>query len=214
PAEIAELHEYGICRIYSPDDGRAMGLEGMIGDVINRCGVLTDPGSPFWNAVSKWNGRPPLNEKNDIRKIARAITIAESGQQDRIQPLQTLDKSNSAVLGITGTGGSGKSSVTDEIVRRLLQSSETVTCAVVSVDPSKKKTGGALLGDRIRMNAISNPRVYMRSLATRDDNTALSAHVKDALDICRNAGYDLVILESAGTGQSDTSILDLCDVSL
>ncbi|MBL0883347.1 MAG: methylmalonyl-CoA mutase, partial [Chitinophagaceae bacterium] len=118
------------------------------------------------------------------------------------------------VIGITSTGGAGKSSVTDEIVRRYLQLFADKTIAVVSVDPSKKKTGGALLGDRIRMNAISHPRAYMRSLATRDDNTALSAHVQDAIDICKSAGFDFIILESAGVGQSDASILDFCDVSL
>ena len=118
------------------------------------------------------------------------------------------------MLGITGTGGAGKSSVTDEIVRRFLHNFTDKTIAVISVDPSKKKTGGALLGDRIRMNSISHPRAYMRSLATRDDNTALSSHVQEAIDICKGAGYDLVILESAGVGQSDASILDHCDVSM
>jgi methylmalonyl-CoA mutase len=118
------------------------------------------------------------------------------------------------VLGITGTGGAGKSSVTDEIVRRFLHHFTNKTIAVISVDPSKKKTGGALLGDRIRMNAISDPRAYMRSLATRESDKALSAHVQEAIDICKSAGFDLIILESAGVGQSDASILDYCDVSL
>src|SRR5690606_18365209 len=121
---------------------------------------------------------------------------------------------NIPVLGITGTGGAGKSSVTDEIVRRYLHQFQDKTIAVISVDPSRKKTGGALLGDRIRMNAISHPRAYMRSLATRDDNTALSSYVKDAIAICKSENYDLVILESAGVGQSDASILDFCDVSM
>ncbi|MBO9570951.1 MAG: methylmalonyl-CoA mutase, partial [Chitinophagaceae bacterium] len=148
-------------------------------------------------------------ETKDIRRIAHAITNAEEGINTAIK-----SENKTPVLGITGTGGSGKSSVTDEIVRRFLHSSDTITIAVISVDPSKKKTGGALLGDRIRMNAISNPRVYMRSLATRDDNTALSAYVQQAIDVCKSAGYDLIILESAGVGQSDTAILDFCDISL
>ncbi len=214
PSEIKALHEYGVTRIYSPDDGRTMGLEGMIEDVISKCRVPSASAkdfkkNDFWNAAAQWNGKMPLGETKDIRRIARYITEAEEG---------IINKRNSTtnppVLGITGTGGSGKSSVTDEIVRRFLHASDTITLAVISVDPSKKKTGGALLGDRIRMNAIAHPRAYMRSLATRDDNTALSAYVMDALNICKSAGFDLVILESAGTGQSDTSILDFCDVSL
>jgi isobutyryl-CoA mutase len=208
PSEIQELHHYGITRIYSPDDGRAMGLEGMIEDVINKCLVNTE--SLYWKAAETWNGKLPLGEIKDVRRIARAITNAEEG----IESKENIAKGTAPVLGITGTGGSGKSSVTDEIVRRFLHASDTITVAVISVDPSKKKTGGALLGDRIRMNAISHPRAYMRSLATRDDNTALSAYVQQAIDICKSAGYDLVILESAGVGQSDTAILDFCDTSL
>ncbi len=120
----------------------------------------------------------------------------------------------SPVLGITGTGGAGKSSVTDEIVRRFLNNYPDKTIAVISVDPSRKKTGGALLGDRIRMNSIHHPRAYMRSLATRENDKALSNHVQEAIDICKAAGYDFIILESAGVGQSDASILDYCDVSV
>lgn len=213
PAEIRELQDYGITRIFSPDDGRAMGLEGMIGEVLRLCG-----GDDFQNAPANWNGTTPLNESRDIRKIARAITHAEAGNTtgDQFTDLWNKEKKLSPVpvLGITGTGGSGKSSVTDEIARRFLANSKDFTLAVISVDPSRKKTGGALLGDRIRMNSISHPRAYMRSLATRNDNVALSAHIKEAIDICKSAGYDLVILESAGVGQSDTSILEFCDVSL
>jgi methylmalonyl-CoA mutase len=133
--------------------------------------------------------------------------------------LQTADNKNvegkaTPVLGITGTGGAGKSSVTDEIVRRFLNTYTDKTIAVISVDPSKKKTGGALLGDRIRMNAIASPRAYMRSLATRESDKALSKYVQDAIDICKAAGYDMIILESAGVGQSDASILDYCNVSM
>jgi isobutyryl-CoA mutase len=223
PQEINELHKYGITRIYSPDDGRRMGLEGMIEDVIKQCGTGKDPEhSDYWLAAKKWNGKLPLGEKKDIRRIARAITLAESGQEHKniindssINNNQSKEKNkNHPVLGITGTGGAGKSSVTDEIVRRFLHAFTEKTIAVISVDPSKKKTGGALLGDRIRMNSISSPRAYMRSLATRESDRALSEYVEEAIDICKEAGYDLIILESAGVGQSDASILDYCDVSL
>ncbi|MFN8242687.1 MAG: methylmalonyl-CoA mutase family protein [Ferruginibacter sp.] len=208
PDEIEELHRYGITKIYSPDDGRHMGLEGMIEDVISKSAPATEENP-------KWNGKLPLNEVKDIRKIARAISLAEDGKPyDSYLSQVAVAAAKAPVLGITGTGGAGKSSVTDEIVRRFLNNFTDKTIAVISVDPSKKKTGGALLGDRIRMNAISHPRAYMRSLATREDNTALSAHVQEALAICRQAGFDMVILESAGVGQSDASILEFCDVSM
>ncbi len=204
PDEIEELHQYGITRIYSPDDGRKMGLEGMIEDVIRQCDVQLNGKADYQTALK-------LEEAKDVRKIARQITNVENGQpatSDQ-QPATTIP-----VLGITGTGGAGKSSVTDEIVRRFLNNFSDKTIAVISVDPSKKKTGGALLGDRIRMNSINHPRAYMRSLATRDDNTALSSAVQDAINICKEAGFDFIILESAGVGQSDASILDYCDVSM
>jgi methylmalonyl-CoA mutase len=203
PTEIEELHQYGITRIYSPDDGRKMGLEGMIEDVIKQCDLSL-------NGTGNYKIALKLDEAKDIRKIAREITNAENG----VQPTANGQLSTTPVLGITGTGGAGKSSVTDEIVRRFLNNFANKTIAVISVDPSKKKTGGALLGDRIRMNAISHPRAYMRSLATREDNTALSAAVQEAIDICKAAAFDFIILESAGVGQSDASILDYCDVSM
>jgi isobutyryl-CoA mutase len=203
PQEILELHRYGITRIYSPDDGRKMGLEGMIEDVIRQCDYPLNGSGEYKNPMT-------LGEKKDIRRIARRITNAENGLKENAS---SADK-KIPVLGITGTGGAGKSSVTDEIVRRFLNQFTDKTIAVISVDPSKKKTGGALLGDRIRMNAISNTRAYMRSLATRDSEVALSAHVQDAIDICKVENFDLIILESAGVGQSDASILDYCDVSL
>src|SRR5215218_7222657 len=204
PQEIKELHDYGITRIYSPDDGRKMGLEGMIEDVIRKCDFSLNGNGEYKKPMT-------LGEVKDVRKIARLITNAENGAELNGRP--DTDR-KIPVLGITGTGGAGKSSVTDEIVRRYLNSFADKTIAVVSVDPSKKKTGGALLGDRLRMNAISHPRAYMRSLATRDSEVALSAHVQDALDVCRAAGFDFIILESAGVGQSDASILEYCDVSL
>jgi isobutyryl-CoA mutase len=209
PTEIKELHDYGITRIYSPDDGRAMGLEGMIQDLLDRCQQVELNGH-------NWNGKLPLQERKDVRRIARAITFAEAGNDftNVVNGAATNTVSTSPVLGITGTGGAGKSSVTDEIVRRFLNAYDDKTIAVISVDPSKKKTGGALLGDRIRMNSIHNGRAYMRSLATRESDKALSKYVQEALDICRSAGFDLIILESAGVGQSDASILDYCNVSM
>jgi methylmalonyl-CoA mutase len=206
PQEITELHNYGITRIYSPDDGRRLGLEGMIEDVIGLCDFPVN-GNP-----ANFKEEMKLGEWKDIRKIARAISNAENGVNGHKPATQS--KAGIPVLGITGTGGAGKSSVTDEIVRRYLNAFPEKTIAVISVDPSKKKTGGALLGDRIRMNSIHSPRAYMRSLATRDSDIALSEHVQDAIDVCREATYDVILLESAGVGQSDVSILEYCDVSL
>ncbi|MEO8413073.1 MAG: methylmalonyl-CoA mutase family protein [Ginsengibacter sp.] len=250
PHEIDELQAYGITKIYSPDDGRAMGLEGMIADVVRKCSLpLTLSPSGAGTAVSSGNGhhnRFALGEWRDIKKIATSITQAEKGEpvailkeifhtpekkKDYKSPHSEEEKDSNdseafplspsteghqevAVLGITGTGGAGKSSVTDEIVRRFLNSYDDKTIAVISVDPSRKKTGGALLGDRIRMNSIHHPRAYMRSLATRENDKALSNYVQEAIDICKAAGYDFIILESAGVGQSDASILEYCDVSM
>jgi len=212
PQEIEELQKYGIAKIYSPDDGRKMGLEGMIEDVLKQCDTPLNGKADHKQVMT-------LGEVKDIRKIARGITNAENGLQLRSDPDNYQDKNpksriRTPVLGITGTGGAGKSSVTDEIVRRYLNNFTDKTIAVISVDPSKKKTGGALLGDRIRMNSISHPRAYMRSLATRESDKALSKHVEEAIDICKAAGFNFIILESAGVGQSDASILDYCDVSL
>jgi methylmalonyl-CoA mutase len=206
PTEIEELHKYGITKIYSPDDGRKQGLEGMIEEVINLCDVQLNGKADYDTALK-------LDEVKDVRKIARQITNVENGIELGAGSPKPVVKTI-PVLGITGTGGAGKSSVTDEIVRRFLNNFTDKTIAVISVDPSKKKTGGALLGDRIRMNSISHPRAYMRSLATRDDNIALSAAMQEAIDICKTADFDFIILESAGVGQSDASILDYCDVSM
>jgi methylmalonyl-CoA mutase len=206
PDEIEELHQYGITRIYSPDDGRTMGLEGMIEDLLNHCDFGVTHDADYKNPMT-------LGELIDVRYVARKITQAENDCFAGVDKTIT-EKSTTPVLGITGTGGAGKSSVTDEIVRRFLQNYTDKTIAVISVDPSKKKTGGALLGDRIRMNSISSPRVYMRSLATRESDKALSKYVQDAIDICKEAGYDFIILESAGVGQCDASILDYCKVSM
>ncbi|MEP6926827.1 MAG: methylmalonyl-CoA mutase family protein [Ginsengibacter sp.] len=382
PSEIEELHAYGITRIYSPDDGRTMGLEGMIEDVVSKCGLPLTPSRGGETADSNGNGHHSkfaLGEWRDIKKVATSITKAENGEpvdilnNDVLKNKQNNTKSQSTivkdyfvadpdyyknlkesaskqknnptnaekilwekirghkeafkfrrqhiidkyiadfvclqkglvieidgnvhqlpeviendetrtsglkdlgfdvlrfnnqeilndpgqvankifnflekkqdftsphiakqkhdliqdplpnssstgggreeavVLGITGTGGAGKSSVTDEIVRRFLNFFTDKTIAVISVDPSKKKTGGALLGDRIRMNSIHHPRAYMRSLATRESDKSLSSHVEEAIEICKMADYDFIILESAGVGQSDASILEYCDVSM
>jgi methylmalonyl-CoA mutase len=220
PEEIKELHDYGITRIYHPDDGRSMGLQGMINDLVEKSD-FAPPSLLKGEVVEKG-----LKEKNPAI-LARLITMAENNadafEKDFMPYLNELATKNNPpiggggaipVLGITGTGGAGKSSLVDELVRRFLMDFSDKKMAVVSVDPSKRKTGGALLGDRIRMNAIKNDRVYMRSLATRQSNLALSAHVKDAIAILKVAGFDLIVLETSGIGQSDTEILDHSDVSL
>lgn len=210
PTEIEELHKYGIARIYSPDDGRAMGLQGMINDMIQKCDFPTG---------KNINGEVKTLNKRDTKSVARIISSAENFPEEfkKINSeVETLAKKNKQipVLGITGTGGAGKSSLVDELVRRFLADFKDKTIAIISVDPSKRKTGGALLGDRIRMNSINNDRVYMRSLATRQSNLALSKHVQEGVNVLKAAGYDLIILETSGIGQSDTEILDHSDVSL
>ncbi len=210
PSEIEDLMGYGIARIYSPDDGRGMGLQGMINDMIERSDFPTG---------RDLNGEVDLLESKNPGAIAKLISAAENFSEENKEVLDIVrekaaQNTNSPVLGITGTGGAGKSSMVDELVRRFLVDFPEKTIAIVSVDPSKRKTGGALLGDRIRMNAIDNSRVYMRSLATRQANLALSSHVNDALLILKAAKYDLIILETSGIGQSDTEIMDHSDVSL
>jgi isobutyryl-CoA mutase len=207
PEEINELHQYGITRIYHPDDGRAMGLQGMINDMLAKCDFPTG---------ANLNGEVKHIKEKDYKSIAKLISAAENFPQDfeKILPEITKETSTTPILGITGTGGAGKSSLVDELVRRFLLDFKDKTVAIISVDPSKRKTGGALLGDRIRMNAIRNPRVYMRSLATRQSNLALSKYVKEAVDIVKAAGFDLVILETSGIGQSDTEIIEHSNVSL
>ena len=209
PSEISELHKYGIERIYSPDDGRAMGLQGMINDLVKRSDYAI--GDVITDELSELENKNP-------RAIARIISASENFPEIAKPILDKIRENNVAsktpVLGITGTGGSGKSSLVDELVRRFLIDFPEKTIGLISVDPSKRKTGGALLGDRIRMNAINNSRVYMRSLATRQSNLALSKYVAEAVEVLKAAKYDIIILETSGIGQSDTEILEHSDVSL
>ncbi len=213
PSEIKDLMAYGISRIYSPDDGREMGLQGMINDLV----AQSDYKSPSLTLPKGKEITQSLIDK-DINTIARLISFAEN-QHDQFEkhfsPLGKLKGASSyPVLGVTGTGGAGKSSLVDELVRRFLIDFPKKTIGIISVDPSKRKTGGALLGDRIRMNAINNSRVYMRSLATRQSNLALSKYVNEAIEVLKAAEYDLIILETSGIGQSDTEIIEHSDVSL
>ncbi len=209
PSEIEELHQYGITRIYSPDDGRSLGLQGMINDLLQQSDF------PVGNQL---NGELRHLSVSQPHNIARAISAAENypdfvKEYIHIVRTQISDKTI-PVLGITGTGGSGKSSLVDELVRRFLLDFPGKHIAIVSVDPSKRKSGGALLGDRIRMNAINHPHVFMRSLATRQSNLALSRHIPDVILLLKAAGFDLIILETSGIGQSDTEIIDFSDLSL
>ncbi|MEM9053408.1 MAG: methylmalonyl-CoA mutase family protein, partial [Bacteroidota bacterium] len=209
PEEIAELHKYGISRVYHPDDGRKMGLQGMINDMVEKSDFPTG---------QNLNGEVKAFKSKDKLSIARLISAAENYPEsfkEELQRIRDIAKdANIPILGITGTGGAGKSSLVDELIRRFLIDFDDKTLAIVSVDPSKRKTGGALLGDRIRMNSVNSDRVYMRSLATRQSNLALSKHVADALSILKAAEFDMIILETSGIGQSDTEILDHSDVSL
>ncbi|MGI9532590.1 methylmalonyl-CoA mutase family protein [Lutimonas sp.] len=210
PKEIEELMAYGITRIYSPDDGRQMGLQGMINDMIEKCDF--DP-STLPDITADLNRDL---QKNQSPVIARLISLAENQPAAFEKKFKEIGspKHKTPVLGITGTGGAGKSSLVDELVRRFLSDFNDKNIGIVSVDPSKRKTGGALLGDRIRMNSVNNNRVYMRSLATRQSNLALSKHVNEAVNILKAASFDLIILETSGIGQSDTEILDHSDLSL
>ncbi|AEH00129.1 methylmalonyl-CoA mutase family protein [Lacinutrix sp. 5H-3-7-4] len=209
PSEIEELMDYGIARIYSPDDGRAMGLQGMINDLVEQSDFAIG---------DTLNGEVDVLATKNPKAIARVISSAENFPEvakDTLDKIHIKNKnSRTPVLGITGTGGAGKSSLVDELVRRFLIDFPEKTIGLVSVDPSKRKTGGALLGDRIRMNAINSPRVYMRSLATRQSNLALSKYVNEAVEVLKAAEYDLIILETSGIGQSDTEIIEHSDVSL
>ena len=209
PSEIADLQAYGVTKIYHPDDDRAMGLQGMINDLVKTSDFPTG---------KNLNGEVVTFRTMNKMSIARVISAAENFPEENKDFLAGIvgeaKEIKTPVLGITGTGGAGKSSLVDELVRRFLVDLPEKNIAIISVDPSKRKTGGALLGDRIRMNSIRNDRVYMRSLATRQANLALSAHIDVAKDILKVAGFDFIILETSGIGQSDTEITDHCDASL
>ena len=209
PEEIKDLMAYGITRIYSPDDGRAMGLQGMINDLVRQSDFPTG---------HKLNGEAGKLASRSKIDIARLITAAENYPELHASTLDQIREQAAdisvPILGITGTGGAGKSSLVDEVVRRFLLDFDDKNLAIISIDPSKRKTGGALLGDRIRMNSINHNRVYMRSMATRQANLAMSSHVDDAVAILKVAGYDLIIVETSGIGQSDTQITEHCDVAL
>ena len=211
PREIKELHDYGVSWIFSPEDGRAMGLQGMINRMLEESDFI-----------------PPINVKKDQEElakgnrqaIARFISYVENDEADPKEKQQVLEQlrkkgnQNIPVLGMTGTGGAGKSSLTDELIRRFIHEVPDKKIAVISIDPTKRKTGGALLGDRIRMNAIFTDRVYMRSLATRDSRSELSKAIQEVIDVVRASGYDFIIVETSGIGQGDAAITDITDLSM
>ena len=210
PEEIKDLMEYGIDRIYSPDDGREMGLQGMIDDLVQKSDFATGENISVTD-IEKIKFQ-------DAKSIAQVISAVENFSDEKPELVSTLkEKSknfNIPILGITGTGGAGKSSLTDELVRRFLRANPDKKIAIISVDPSKKKTGGALLGDRIRMNSINDKRVYMRSMATRENNVSVSPYIHSALDVLKISNPDIIILETSGIGQSGSEITEIADVSM
>ncbi|MCM3567168.1 fused isobutyryl-CoA mutase/GTPase IcmF [Neobacillus mesonae] len=215
PREIKELHDYGIAGIFSPDDGRELGLQGMIDQMMEECDFSTISGDTAEQIEKLPTG--------DVNAIAKLITLAELHVDQKreaaataelvLEKVKQLEK-EIPVVGITGTGGAGKSSLTDELIRRFINEFSDKKVAILSVDPTKQKTGGALLGDRIRMNAIFSPNVYMRSLATRASKSELSLAIHDAVAVTKAAGFDLVIVETSGIGQGDAEITEICDVSM
>jgi len=210
PEEIEDIMSYGIDRIYSPDDGRELGLQGMIDDLVKRSDFATgkDITADDLDSISFENST----------SIAKVISAVENFSEEKPELVKAIDEKskdlNIPIIGITGTGGAGKSSLTDELVRRFIRSNPDKKIAIISIDPSKKKTGGALLGDRIRMNAINDPRVYMRSMATRENNVSVSPFIHSALNVLKLAHPDVIILETSGIGQSGSEVSDFADVSM
>jgi methylmalonyl-CoA mutase len=216
PREIRALHEYGVSRIFSPEDGRTMGLDGMIGQIIEGADFSTAPKDPLaeYARIGDVDGR--------VARLARLITVvegqgmasAEDGERGLVDAVRDAALPEVPVLGLTGTGGAGKSSLTDELVARFARDNPDRQIAVISVDPTRRRTGGALLGDRIRMNSLRNPNVFMRSMATRSSGAELSSATDDAVRLCKLAGYDLVVVETSGIGQGDAEIERVADVTL
>jgi isobutyryl-CoA mutase len=211
PDEIREIEEYGVSKIFSPEDGRRMGLQGMINHMLELCDFTIE---------RDVDAEIERLKERDVRAVNTLITLAEQAVHERSEGYGTVRQRiremgrEVPVLGVTGTGGAGKSSLTDELVRRFIRDFPEKSVAILAVDPSRQRTGGALLGDRIRMNSINTDRVYMRSLATRDSRSELSAALHDAIDVVRAAGFDLVIVETSGIGQGDAGVVELCDVSI
>ncbi|WP_213196848.1 methylmalonyl-CoA mutase family protein [Cloacibacterium caeni] len=210
PEEIKDLMEYGIDRIYSPDDGREMGLQGMIDDLVQKSDFATGENITVSDIENI--------KFEDAKSIAQVISAVENFSDEKPELVEALKGKakhfNIPIIGITGTGGAGKSSLTDELVRRFLRANADKKIAIISVDPSKKKTGGALLGDRIRMNSINDSRVYMRSMATRENNVSVSPYIHSALDVLKISNPDIIILETSGIGQSGSEITEIADVSM
>jgi len=212
PKEIQELHNYGIARIFSPEDGRKYSLQGMINVMIQECEEQVQ--------IEDVSHLIPALPSGDLLAVAKLITAIENeiGSEEKmidafLAEIKVIEKVV-PVVGITGTGGAGKSSLTDELIRRFLREIPDKRVAVLSVDPTKQKTGGALLGDRIRMNAIFSDRVYMRSLATRSSRSEVSLALQDAISVVKAANFDIIIVETSGIGQGDAAITEVCDLSL
>ncbi|HET6718151.1 MAG TPA: cobalamin-dependent protein, partial [Rhodocyclaceae bacterium] len=215
PSEIRELQAYGVSRLYSPEDGQIMGLQGMINDLVTQSDYDLSPLAPHTEAEVL-----DALKSGNRRQLARVITVLENATVANLAPVKAALLAAAAgiktpVLGITGTGGAGKSSLTDELIRRFrLDQNDALKIAIVSIDPSRKRTGGALLGDRIRMNAIEHPNIYMRSLATRDTGSEISAALPEVIAACKLSGFDLIVIETSGIGQGNAAIVEHVNCSL
>lgn len=212
PSEMDELHDYGVTRIYSPEDGSEMGLQGMINDMMNSMDApCVDYSNLDYDSLNIENKYVTAN----FISVVQEAKVNDRQRFDKIMSkiAQIKGQGNIPVIGLTGTGGAGKSSLTDELIIRILRDLKNINIAVISCDPSRRKTGGALLGDRIRMNSIETDQVYMRSLATRRSQTELPDALPEAVDVVKAAGYDIVLVETAGIGQGDSRVVDLVDIS-